>query len=172
MGIVALQAISPRERLVVMRLLQTSIFGVVAVEAQRRCTFGQVELVFRRQVGATLVRRVAGVAAHIEGCVAAAFLRNIGSLGMAARAEVLFLVSRGGLQQLVLVVRSVRIVAAEAVAYGRLVHMSFDLRCVFFGVAIEAKLIRNGRDQLHPGHIFVDPYLVATQASHLDRGVN
>ena len=62
--------------------------------------------------------------------------------------------------------------AAEAVAHSWLVDVALYLCRIFVGVAVEAELVGNGRDQLHPRDVFIDPHLVTAQASHLDCGVN
>ena len=87
-----------------MRLLKAGIFRVMAIQAQRRRALGQVKLVLRRQVGARLVRRMAGVAPHIERRVAATLLWDIRPLGVTAEAQVFFFVPGRRFQQLVLVV--------------------------------------------------------------------
>ena len=107
-----------------------------------------------------------------SAAMTAAFLRNIEPLRVASQAEIVFLVACGGLQQLVLVVRSVRIVALQAIPYRRFMDVPFDLGGVFVGVACEAKLVRGGGDQLYAGDVSIDPNLVAGQAAHRDGGVD
>ena len=60
----------------------------------------------------------------------------------------------------------------QTITHCRFVNVPFDLCGIFVGMAVETQLVRNGRDQLYPGHIFADPYLVAAQASHLDGAVH
>src|SRR5450756_1260352 len=115
---------------------------------------------------------MAGVTTHVERRVAAAFVRNIRALCVAGEAEILLLLAGGCLQQLVLVGRSVRIVAGQAIAYGRLVDVSLDLRGVFVAVAGEAELVRGGRDQHYAGGVFVDPDLVTAQTAGGDGRVD
>src|SRR5437660_8189541 len=73
--------------------------------------------------GAGLMGCVAGLAAHVECGVTAAFLRYLRALRVAGQAEVVVLGGAGnGFAQLVLVFRSVRIVAGQAVADRGLVR--------------------------------------------------
>jgi hypothetical protein len=70
-----------------------------------------MKAIFSGWFGSSLVCDVAGVAAHVKRGVPAAFLRHIHSGFVAAQAEILLLVAGHWLQQLVLVIGSVRIVA-------------------------------------------------------------
>src|SRR5437660_11657449 len=102
--------------------------------------------------GAGLMGCVAGLAAHVECGVTAAFLRYLRALRVAGQAEVVVLGgAANGFAQLVLVFRSVRIVAAEAVADCRLVHLTLDLGGIFAIRTGAAKPTRSGLDQLHDG---------------------
>src|ERR1700740_3271414 len=65
---------------------------------------------------------------------------------------------------LVFEIRSVRVVAGEAVANSWLVDGSLDLRRVLLGMAREAKLVRGSGGQLDAGDIFIHPHFVAAQA--------
>src|SRR5450631_4452089 len=172
MWIVTAQAICRAEGLIVMRLLQGGLFRVMTVGAQRRSRFGQVELVFGCKIRTSFVRRVTAIAAQIQRGVAASFVRNIRALGVAGEAEIVFLLAGGRPQQLVLVGRSVGIVAGQAIANRRRVHVSFDLCCIFVSVAGEAELVRSGRDQHYPGGVFIHPDLVAAQTAGGDGGVD
>src|SRR5215467_949147 len=118
------------------------------------------------------MNRVASVATHVERGVAAALVGCIQSRLMAAEAEILFLVSRRRLAQLVLVVGGVRIVALQAIAHCRRMHASGDLGGVFVGVAGKAKLVGSRRDQLDVREVVVGADLVATGASHGDGGMH
>lgn len=92
-GIVTADAIRGLERLVLVRLLQVGTLDVMAIEAQSGRRFGEVivELNFANLSG--LVRDVAGVAAHVESGVAAAFGRDIEAGRVASKAEIFFLVA-------------------------------------------------------------------------------
>ena len=116
MRIVALQTVGRAEGLVLMRLLQIRILRIMAIQAERRRSLGQMEAVLRRRFGAGLVGDMAGVAAHIERGMTAALLGHIQSGLVATEAEILFFVARKRLEELILVVAGVRIVAGEAVA--------------------------------------------------------
>jgi ABC-type Fe3+-siderophore transport system permease subunit len=91
--IMTAHAVGAFEGLVLMRLLQAGILDVVALHTQRGRSFGQmiVKLDFPDLSG--FVGDMAGFAAHIQGSVAAAFLRNIHAGGMAGQAEVLLLIA-------------------------------------------------------------------------------
>lgn len=104
--------------------------------------------------------------------MAAAFVGNICALRVAAEAEIVLLLAGGRFQQLVLVRRSVRVVAGQAIANGRLVDLSLDLRGIFVAVAGEAELVRGGGDQHYPGGVFVDADLVTAQTAGGDSGVD
>jgi len=104
--------------------------------------------------------------------VAAALFWNVRSLHMASKAEIVLLLSRGRFQKLVLVVRGMGIVALQAVANRRLVHMTLDLGGILIGVAGQAKFVGNGGDQPDVGNVFIDPDFMTAQAAHRDRGVD
>ena len=91
---------------------------------------------------------------------------------MTAQAEIFFLIARLSLQQLVLVVARVRIVARQAIAHSRRMHRSLDIRGLLVRMAGDAQRDRGRRDQFYPRHILVDPDLVAAQAASLHRRVH
>lgn len=93
--------------------------------------------------------------------MATAALRNIRSLRVAGQTEIVLLVARSQLQQLILVVGSMRIVARQAVANRRGVHFPLDLRGIFIGVAGQAQLVRSSGDQLYVSVISIDPDFMA-----------
>jgi hypothetical protein len=172
MRIVATHAICLLEWLVVMRFLQVSALHVMAINTQRRWSFGQVIIELWLPNFARFVRGVASVAAHIEGRMSAAFLRNIYAGVVAAQAEVLFLVPRLWLQQLKLVVRLVRVVTLHAVAHGRRMNRTLYVVGILVRVAGQTEGMGSCRDQLYPGDIFRSANLVATGAAHGNRGMN
>ena len=140
MRVVALDAIGRGEWLVLVRLLQVGALDVMTVKAQRWRRFGEVivELDFAERYfadRACFVRGVAGVAAHVEGGVAAAFGGDIEAGGVASKAEIFFLVAGFGLQQLILIVGSVGVVTLHAIAHGRGMNSAFDVGGIFVGVA-------------------------------------
>src|SRR5271166_3350807 len=96
-GIVAGQAIGFVEGLILVRFLQVCSFGVVAVQAESRCCLGQMEIKFGLAEFPRFVRGMAGVAAHVEGGVPAAFFRNVFAGLVTAQAKVFFSVPRRGL---------------------------------------------------------------------------
>ena len=77
-----------------MRLLQACIFDVVTIDAERRSALGQMKIKLGLAGFSRLVRRVAGVASHVEGGMAAALFGNVQSLRMAIEAEILRLIAR------------------------------------------------------------------------------
>lgn len=170
--VVAGQAIRLLEWLILMRLCQVAVFHVVAIQAESRSRLGQVKFEFTLGTGAGLVIRVACIAASVECQVAAAFLRHVLSDRVATEAEVALLVSRSRLQQLELVIRTVWVVALQAVTYRWLVYCPLDVGRIFVGVAGEAKIQRRGRGQLDARDVFVDPNLVTDIAPERDRGVD
>lgn len=170
--IMTAQAIGCAERLIMVRLLQGGVFRVMTVHAQRRGRFGEVELVLGRPVGAGFMCCVTGVAAQVEGSMAAAFFRNIRALRVAAETEIVFLLAGSRLQQLILVGGSVRIMASQAIPNGWPVDVSLDLRGILVAVAVEAKLVRSSRDQQYPRDLFVDPDLMTTQTAGGNGGMD
>src|ERR1017187_6179416 len=170
--IVASKTIGLFERLSLVRLHQLGILHIVTIEAQRGCVLGQVIIEFAFAAFTRFVRDVAGVASHVERSVTAATRRNIRSLRVAREAKIFFLLSRGGFQQLILVVGSMWIVAGQAIANGRRVDASLDLRGILVAMTSEAELVGSGSDQFYAGGVFVDPNLVTTQAPHRDGRVH
>ena len=172
MRVVALDAIGRGEWLVLVRLLQIRILGVVAVKAERRRGLGEMEAIVHRWLCAGFVGDMAGVAADIERGVTASLLWHIQAGLMAIEAKILFFPAGRGLQKLILVIARVRVVAGEAVANRRRMDCSLDLVGFFVGMAGDAKRIRRRGDQLDASDIFVDPDFVAAQAARAHRGVN
>ena len=125
--IVALNTVGRAEGLIVMRLLQVGILGIVAVNAQCGCRLGEVELVVNGRFRAGFVCQVAGIAAHVERGMAAAAGRHVHAGGVASEAKIVFSVTRLRLQQLVLVVAGMRIVAGEAVSNSGRMNRAFYL---------------------------------------------
>src|SRR5689334_18282043 len=115
---------------------------------------------------------VAGVAAHVERGVAASLLGDVHAGVVAGQAKIFFLLSRHRLEQLVLVIGGVGIVALEAVAYGRGMNLALDLSGILVGVAGEAKRLGSGGRQLYAGDVLSIPDLVAGGATSGDRRVN
>ena len=166
------QAIGLLEWLILMCLLQVRAFRVVTVQTQTRTRFRQMKVEFRFSHFTRLVGRVASIAAHVERRVPAAFFCHFQSRVVAAQAEILFLVSRNRLEQLVLVFRTMRIMAFQAIPDCRAVHRAFEVGCFLVRMAGEAKRVTSGCDQLYAGDIFVDPDLMATGAAHRHRRVD
>ena len=135
MRIVALEAVGGGEGLVVMGFLQVCILRIVAIKTERRCSLGQVELVFRGWRGTGFVGDVAGVASHVERGMTAAFRGHIQPGGMATAAEVFFRIAGDGLEELILIVTAMRIVARETVANRRGMDRALDVGRLLVSVA-------------------------------------
>jgi len=101
----------------------------------------------------------------------AAFFRNVQDLVWQVSRDCPFY-RRCRFQQLILVVRSMRIVALQAIANRRRMNGALDLGGILVGVAGETEPVGSGRDQLHAGHVLVHPNLVTTQAAHRDGGMD
>ena len=172
MGIVTLHAIGGAERLSLVRLDQVFVFGVMAIEAQRRACLGEVIVELFLAALARLVGDVTGLAAHVERCVAAALVGNIESLRVATEAEVLALVAGGGLEKLKLVVRLMRVVTLEAIANCRRMDLAFEIGGIVIGMAGETERLRRAGDQLDARDIFIYADLVATGAAGGDGGMD
>ena len=76
---------------------------------------------------AGFVYRVARIATHIERRVTAALGGNVQALLVAGKAEVFFLAATCCFQQLVLVIRGMRIVTLQTVPYCRAVNRTLDV---------------------------------------------
>ena len=102
--IVTLQAVGGAEGLPLVRLDERLVFCVVAVEAERGHSLGQmfIELYFSRVTH--FVRRVACVASHVECGMATTFFRYIQTLRMAVETKVLAFIAARRLEQLILIV--------------------------------------------------------------------
>jgi hypothetical protein len=120
-----------------------------------------------------LMRDVASVAAHVERGVAAAVLPWILRANVVAgEAEIVFLIARGGFQQLILVVGSMRIVAGQAVANRWRVHVAPDLGGILIVMTAQTDFVRNSGVECHVGDIFVGPDLMAAQTAHRNGGMD
>ena len=91
---------------------------------------------------------------------------------VAGKAKIRPLVAGDRLQQLVLVVATMRIVTLDAVAHGWRMNRSLDAGRVFFSVATQAQRLRSRCDQLDPRDVFVHADFVTAQTSSGDRGVH
>ena len=88
MRIVAGKAVGLGDRLILMCLGDRRILRIVAVDAQRRSIFGQMEVEFALAGVAGFVGDVASVAAHIERRVPAAALGHVHPGLVASQTEV------------------------------------------------------------------------------------
>src|ERR1700687_373974 len=152
-----------------MALLQAPVLRVMAVETECGSALGQMKIEFGLARFTGLVSGVAGLASQIKRPMAAAFCRDVQPLCVALETEILALVSRLGLQQLILIVAGVRVVTLDAVAHRWRMHRTFEGRGVFLRMASQAEGVRSRSDHLDAGHIFIDPNFVATQAARRDR---
>lgn len=173
MRIVTSQAIGRAKRLAIVRLDELSVFHIVTVDAECGSRLRQMEVKLHLSGLTGLMRDVAGVATHVERGVTAAALGDIDTRLMARQAKVfIFIYARGRLQQVVLVVRRMRIVAFQAVAYRWTVNFTFDFSGVFVGVAGNAEGLGGGGDQFRAGDVFIYPDLVTACTSCGDCRVN
>jgi hypothetical protein len=152
-----------------MGLLQVRALGIVTVQTERRRRLRQVEIKLGLSNLSGLVRDVAGVTTHVQGGVSATFCRDIQSRVVAAQAEVLFLIARLGLQQLILIIGDVRVVALETVSHCRGMNFTFYVSGIFICVASKTQCIRSGRDQLDVCYVFDCADFMATGTTHGDR---
>jgi hypothetical protein len=91
---------------------------------------------------------------------------------VALQAKILIFAVRHRLQQLVLIVRSVRIVTGETIAHRRRMNPSFYLGRVFVGVTLQAQLDGCSCDQLDVRDVTVGANLMATQTPSRNRRVH
>ena len=86
-----------------------------------------MESVFDCQFFSGLVGHMTGVAAHIESDVPAALVGNVEADAVAIEAKILFFSARNRLEELILVVAGVRIVAGETGANRGRVDSTLDI---------------------------------------------
>ena len=163
--VMALEAVDGGEGLILMGLLEAFVLGVVALDAQRGSGLGEVELVFLRGLGPCLVGDMAGFASHVENGMAASVLRNVDADVVAVKAEVLFGPAGGGLEEDVLVVGGVGVMAVQAVALSRRVYLALNVGGLFVCVAGDAERDRSGGNELDACDVLVDANLMATGAA-------
>src|SRR5450755_808261 len=169
MGIVTAHAVGLLKGLALVGFLQVGALYVMAIQAQRRRRLGEMEVELHLADLTRLVGGVAGIATHVESGVPAAFLGHIHADLVAAQAEILLLVSRFCLQELILIIRGVRIVTLQTVANRRRMNRTLEVGGIFVGVAGQAERDRGGGDQLYSRDVFVDANLVASGTAHGDR---
>lgn len=172
MGIMAGEAIGRRERLPLVGLHQICVLNIMTVDAERGRVFGQMEIKFALASLTRLMRDVASVASHVERGVATTLFRNVETLRVAGKAKIVFLLARGRLQQLILVVRSMRIMTGQAITNRRRVDASLNLRSIFVLVAGQADFVGDDGDELHAGNISINPDFMAAQTAHRNGGVD
>lgn len=105
--IVAFQTVSFAEGLSMMSIHESSIFHIVAVETKSWRCFPKVEQSIR--VLPVLMADMAAVATQVKSRMAATLFGDVHAGVVARQAQILFSLAGDGLQKLVLVVRSVRI---------------------------------------------------------------
>ena len=144
----------------------------MAVEAERRRRLGEVIVEFRIAALAGFVDHVARLAAHVQRGMAAAFVGDVQSLGMAGETNILVFVPRGRLDQLIFVVGLMRIVTLDAVTNGRRMNLAFDVGSILVGMTGEAECTGGAGGQLDVGCVLVDANLMTTGAAHRDGRMN
>ena len=93
MWIVTTHAVCRREWLISMRFLQVYTLHIMAIDAKRRHRLGEVIIELGLADLTRLMCGMAGVAAHIESRMPAAFLGDVYTDSVATQAEVFFLIS-------------------------------------------------------------------------------
>src|SRR5208282_262823 len=111
-------AAGPGKGLALVSCDQLRVLCVMATEAQVRNGLGEVKLKFLLADFAHLVSHVTGVASHVEGGMTAALGGHVQALLMTAEAQVIGFASGCGLEQQVLIGRSVGIVTLDAILGG------------------------------------------------------
>jgi hypothetical protein len=134
--IVTLETIGFAERLAVMRFDEPFVLHIVTVETKGRRRFGQVKL--SRGIFTIFVIDVAAIASEIERGVPAAFFRHFHAGVVAGQAKIFLSFAGGRLQQLILVIRAVRVVTTNAVANSGAVDTSLDLGRIFVCMTLKA----------------------------------
>jgi len=167
-GVMASQTIGFLERLVLVGLSQGVVFRVVAVEAQSWRRLRQVKLKFAIGSPSRFVVKVAAITTRIEGQMPAASFIHIDSDAMTSETKIALPVARRRLQQLILVVGSVRIVALQAIAKGRPVNDTLDSRRILVSMAFETQGSGRCGNQLHSRHISAHANLVTANTSRRD----
>ena len=126
----------------------------MTINAQSGRRLGQMVVKFLFAALPDLVRDMAGFATHIQRRVPAPRCGNVKTLRVASQAEVFALTARCRLQQLVLVIADVRIVALKAIANRWGMDFPFQIGGVHAGMAGETEGLRCGGRELNPGDIF------------------
>jgi len=126
----------------------------VTIEAERRSGLRQVIVKLDLSLLADLMGDVASLATHVQRRVAAAFVGDIQSLLVAGEAQVFFRAAGSRLQQLVLIVRGMRIVAFEAITPRRRMDRTFQVGDVLVSVAGQTERIGRGGDELYACDVF------------------
>src|SRR5215472_750896 len=115
---------------------------------------------------------MAGIAACVEGYMPATLLGNADANLVTGEAKIVLLIAGLRFEQLVFVVRRVRIMAFQAVADRWAVHRTFDLRSVLIRMTGQAKTSWGRGDELYASDVFVHAHFVTRIASEGDRGMN
>ena len=143
----------------------------MAVKAERWSGLGQVVIPLDLALLANLVGDVASFTTHIKGCMPAPFVGNVHAHGVALEAEVLAFVAGVGLDQLILVVGLVWVMALDAIANRGRMNGTLQGFGILIVVTGETNGGRARGDELYAGDIFVDADLVAARTTHRDSGV-
>ena len=169
--VVAAQAIRFLKWQVAVRLGQRGVRDIMAIQAQTGRRFREMENAVH--LFAVLVARVATVATHVEGGVTTASGGNIQAGAVAGQAEIVFRCPGGCFEQDVLKVRTVGIVAGEAVAYRRTMDMPLNPGGILVLMTLQAQLDRRHRHQLDVRDVLaIHAHFVASCAAHSDGRVH
>ena len=163
--VVTLYAIRRSERLSLVRFLEVLGLYVVTIDAQLRSGLCQVIVELLLTALTNLVNVVASLTTHVERSVPAAVFRNIQSLSVAPQTEVLAFISGRRLEQLIFVVRLVRIMALDAIADRRRMYRTLELGSIHVRVTGNAQRLRSCGDQLDASYVFRNPHFVTACAA-------
>src|SRR5580765_55972 len=115
---------------------------------------------------------MAAVTSQVEGRVPTALLRNIQPRVVAREAKIFFAFASNRFQKLVFVVRTMRIVATDAITNGRTVYAPLDLAGILVGMTLKTQFSGCYGHQLDASHVGSHPNFVATGAADGDRRVH
>ncbi len=139
MRVMTLQTVRRGEGLILMSLLQSGILDVVTVQTKGGGRFGEMEFVIRGRFRSGFVSQMTSVASDIQCGMVAPFFGDVQARLVATEAKIFFCVAREWLEELILVIRAVWIVAGKAIADGGRMNRSLYLRRLHVRVARETE---------------------------------
>jgi hypothetical protein len=136
--VVAFEAICRGERLILVCFLQISAFRIVTVQAELRRGFREVEIKFLFAQFTSFVSYMTCLATRVQRGVPAAIFRNVKANIVAAQTEILFLITGRWFEQLVLVVRGMRVMTLYAIANCGRMYRTFHSSSILVRMAANA----------------------------------